>query len=642
MPNSPKIEIYVVGHKVSESIPSHGVFIPIQVGQGESFCSVRDNTGDNIAAKNDSFCELTALYWIWKNTSGQDYVGLFHYRRHLNLSSELYKENKWGFSEYKRIDSVYLQQNELTDQAVKMLVPNYDIILPKKWDVRNGRSKWTSIERHYELASHHFISDYKQAIAILKAKYPSYSLYADKVNMGSRAYFCNMFIMRRDMFDKYCEWLFSILFELKAKLNISSYSAQEKRVFGYISERLFSIYIEKLCADIPQLKVKTLQRTFIEYTESMPKPLPFYKTNNIGIAMAFNDTYASAASVTICSIIEHASPDKNYDINILASSISPESKRILERTIDGIKNFNIRWVNIDFLPIPETAFTHLHFSKDVYSRLFIPSMFSAYEKLIYIDADMVALKDVADLYKIDLGEKALGVVRCSCMAAFCEFKVKSYPYGIEARAYLTDILHLANPDDYFQAGIILFSIANALKKQDIIASIVSKGIKYWYLDQDILNSTYQGNVVFVDPRWNVFNEKSDTPLFVSKLPAAEKNIYPQARETPFVIHFAGPDKPWLRTKGDFPEIFWQYARKTPFYESLLKTFLANSQLRGQNTQQRSIKEYVLFGTPLWTVKQVKSGKRYNIGPIRIAKTKEGRENTYLYVFGIKCASLRRH
>lgn len=653
-PNS-KITIYVTGHKNFRMIPSEDVFFAIHTGRKgskETFCALGDDTGDNISEKNDSFCELTALYWIWKNTpcsvKADDYVGFFHYRRHLNFSDTLYKENKWGVSEYENLSEEYLEKNALNDDAVKAAVLDYDIILPKKWNVQDGKTKWSSIERHYALASHHFIKDYDEAIAILKEKYPDYRSYADSFNEGSEAYWCNMFIMRRAILNKYCSWLFDILFELEKRLDLSHYNMQEKRVFGYISERLFNIFLAKLLADEPELKVKTLQRTFIENTNSLPNISPFYKTNNIGIVMAFNDSFSAPASATIYSIAKSSSPENNYDIVILENTISAANKEKLQETISEYHNFNIRYVDISALPIPAKVFIHSHFSRDVYSRLFIPSIFSKYEKIVYIDADMIVLKDIAELYNTNIQGKALGVVRDCVMDGFRAFKTKSSPYALEAAAYLRTILHLTNPEDYFQSGIILFSTLSALKQQEAIRAIILGGTKYWFPDQDILNKIYHKDIFFIDPRWNVFNGNGDTDTFFSKLPETSKFAYFESRKDPYIIHFAGPNKPWLTDKGDFHAIFWKFARNTPFYESLLKNFLSDERAMGSGMNlclrngHKETDKYSLFGLPIWQIKYTRSGKRYGIGPFRVAKTKHGRNNTYLYIFGIKCATLRRY
>jgi len=573
------IEIYVVGHKNFSKIPSKDVFIPIQVGlqrgggDGIAFCPLADNTGDNISDKNDSFCELTALYWIWKNTGGQDYVGLLHYRRHFNMSDKLRHEDQWGNICYPNINEQYLKENVLNDAQAEKLCSEFDIILPQKWDVRRS-GKWTSIYDHYMNADHHFIKDYEAALAILRRKYPEYIPYIDSFNAGASAYWCNMFIMRRGLFDKYCAWIFDILFLLEKELDISHYNTQERRVFGYLAERLSNIWLEKLFADRPDLKVKTLQRTFVADTSVMPSVNPYWQNNNIGIAMAFNDAFAPYAGVTMRSIAENSFEHKNYDIVVFDGGISAENKRLLEVNLQEFPNFKIRYINdADIKAFHDGMFIHSHFSRDMYCRLYIPRIFSSYRKVIYIDADMIIQHDIAELVDIDLQKKALGAVQDCVMIGFRQEKVRSHPEGFEADIYLRHCLGMRNPDGYFNSGVLVFSIAEAERKDAQIDAIMSAGRSYWFPDQDILNMIYEGDVYYLDERWNVLNGNGDTETFFKRLPEPVKSTYFKSRKDPFLLHFAGPNKPWRTDKGDFHDVFWKYARLTIWYEAILRNFI---------------------------------------------------------------------
>ena len=75
------VNIYIAAHK-KFNVPNNDIYIPLQVGaEGKpNLGYTLDCSGDNISLKNPYFCELTGLYWIWKN-SNADYVGLVHYRR---------------------------------------------------------------------------------------------------------------------------------------------------------------------------------------------------------------------------------------------------------------------------------------------------------------------------------------------------------------------------------------------------------------------------------------------------------------------------------------------------------------------------------------------------------------------------------
>ena len=562
-------QIYVAAHKDSVQIPSE-VFVPIHVGRRgrlNSFCFVGDDTGDHISDKNDTFCELTALYWIWKNTSSQDYVGLFHYRRHLNISEKDTPESTWGVSEYKVIDDDYINTNQLNNEALTYLVSNYDLILPKKWDVRNAGSE--SMYNHFDRGENHSIDDYDRALKILITKYPEYLPFIKKINDGYLGYFTNMFIMRREIFDNYCEWLFSILFELEKVLDISSYSVQERRIFGFISEWLFNIYIEKLVFDNPDMRIKHTQRTFIHNTDPKPCPLPFYSSNNTAVVMAFNNSFAPYAGVAIRSLADNANPHNNYDIVIFDGGVSECNKKLINITIKNFSNINIRYIDPEAIFSGISLPTHLHISKDTYYRLLIPEVFSRYKRVIYMDGDMIVKKDIAELNIIDLNGKSIGAVPDHVMAGFRKYKTRSVPDGVEAENYLKNILQMNNPAAYFQAGLIVYDIEKAAEALNNIKEILILGKQFWFMDQDILNMVYQENVHYLDTKWNVFHGNGNTNTFFEKLPADIRNDYFQSRTEPYIIHYAGENKPWLVADTDFAEEFWMVARNTPWYERML-------------------------------------------------------------------------
>jgi len=216
------LTIVVATHK-QYWMPEDDVYLPVQVGAaGKSSISgfQRDDEGDNISDRNPFFCELTGLYWAWKNLDS-DYMGLVHYRR--------YFEERLALNKQKRIAS---------GAFLVGMLKKYDVILP--------------IERNYFIESNytqyvhaHHEEDLIAVHSVIADKYPDYIPYYDIVMSRSHGHRFNMFIMRKDLFSSYCGWLFDILFELERRLDISTYSANDSRVFGFVSERLLDLWIEK-------------------------------------------------------------------------------------------------------------------------------------------------------------------------------------------------------------------------------------------------------------------------------------------------------------------------------------------------------------------------------------------------------------
>lgn len=235
------IKILVAAHK-KYWMPNDDVYLPIHVGrEGKADLGyIGDNTGDNISAKNANYCELTGLYWAWKNLKC-DYIGLCHYRRYF-VGKNLHTNN----AEKKKAVILHRQDYE-------KLLREYDIILPVK---RNYYIE--TVRSQYEHA--HNKRDLDEAERIIKELYPEYSEAFAKVMGRTKLHILNMFVMKKQLFDEYCRWLFSILFKLGKRIDITNYNQYEARVFGFISERLFNVWLEKQQLNVKEMPVVNLEK----------------------------------------------------------------------------------------------------------------------------------------------------------------------------------------------------------------------------------------------------------------------------------------------------------------------------------------------------------------------------------------------
>lgn len=428
---------------------------------------------------------------------------------------------------------------------------------------------------HYKRGQYHHEKDYLEALKILKEKYPEYYPFALKVNNSTNGYFTNIFVVRREIFDQYCSWVFDILFELEKRIDISNYSVQEKRVFGYISEWLLNIFIEKIKQKHKNLKIKEIQRTFIKNPSPIIYPKPNFKDKNIPIVMSFNDSYAPYAGVLIKSIINNSDKNKNYDIFIYDGGVSKLNKDYIKIILENKNNFKVTFLNAEPIFSKYQLYSHSHFSIEMYYRLYIPDIFRNFDRVIYIDSDTLVRKDIAGLLEIDLEGNSIAAVRDCAMQGFIKYKVRSSQetHSLETKDYLKIYLGIENNNAYFQSGILIFNVNKARNKIEEIRSILLSEQKYWFPDQDILNKVYNNDIFYLDPKWNVYHGNGDTETFFRDLPEDISKNYFESRANPFIIHFAGPRKPWLSYKVDFAPYFWGIARETPWYEDLLLNLL---------------------------------------------------------------------
>lgn len=218
-----RILIGVMTHKKYD-MPNSDIYLPIQVGASlnTDLGYTKDNTGINISTKNKNYCELTGLYWLWKNKLDEyDYLGLVHYRRYFAYKNISNKKDRI-------INRIQLEE----------LLKNNDVLLPKQ---RNY-----FIETSYNQYIHaHHKEDLDKTRDIIKKRYPDYIDSYDYILNLTKGHRFNMFIMKKDIFNDYCTWLFDILFELEKRLDISSYSENDKRVYGFVGERLLDVYLKK-------------------------------------------------------------------------------------------------------------------------------------------------------------------------------------------------------------------------------------------------------------------------------------------------------------------------------------------------------------------------------------------------------------
>lgn len=256
--SSKTFDIRVCYHKDFTKI-ENDILKPIIVGAKLSDVSLdfqRDDEGENISDKNPYYSELTALYWLWKN-SAADYKGLVHYRRFFDFGQG---KVRW----IDKIPTNYTEMFCMTQTNISYLLDNYDIILPMK-----RFSQYKSNYSQYQ--KKHVISDLDKVLEIIKNKYPQMFDIAEKTMKNTNVmYLYNMFVSKKEFFDEYSAWLFDILgiLEKEIQSGVEKRSEYQKRVYGFLSERLFTIYVEYLktkglkVLEVPVIYCETNEKRF--------------------------------------------------------------------------------------------------------------------------------------------------------------------------------------------------------------------------------------------------------------------------------------------------------------------------------------------------------------------------------------------
>lgn len=229
------MSIYIITHKKFKQPNAEG-YKTLLVGacRGHILDNViYDDWGDNISEKNENFCELTGMYWIWKNCS-DEYKGIAHYRRFFCRSLNKTKM--------------------LTEKEILHKLQNHQMIVPFRRNLK------MSVEKEYCNVSG-FEKDLNEVRNIMEVLYPEYVEKYDEVMNGNTTFFFNMLIASSKVFNDYCEWLFSILFELEKRVDLNEYNEYQKRIYGFIAERLLTVYIDYNSIDTFEVGVVNTEET---------------------------------------------------------------------------------------------------------------------------------------------------------------------------------------------------------------------------------------------------------------------------------------------------------------------------------------------------------------------------------------------
>lgn len=249
------IKILICCHKPCE-LPQNpdGIFLPIQVGAAISNVDlgmqrddqVNGEPCDNISAKNKSYCELTALYWAWKNIKkiypDLEYIGLNHYRRY------------FSFDRKNLFDDAVIQPEKVV-LNYKLNKKNLEKILSKHSAIM-AKPHVCPFSLEIDYSVYHVSEDLRTLKRIIHEKFPEYDrdVYS-VITFGYRLSPYNMNVIEWNYFDAYCTWLFNILFEAEKRIDISNYNSVQGRIFGYMAERLFNVWVHHNLKNVKNLNV---------------------------------------------------------------------------------------------------------------------------------------------------------------------------------------------------------------------------------------------------------------------------------------------------------------------------------------------------------------------------------------------------
>lgn len=223
------VEVLVCCHKEDSYIRKDIIYNPIQVGSELAETDLgflKDNIGDNISHKNREYCELTALYWMWKNLRDVKYVGMCHYRRYFSP--------------------------KVTSQFVEDTLGKggYDVIACR--EVAHPRKNKFELCYYISVENITLMAD-----SLIKLHPDCYEALAYMTEYSNRWTPCNMFISSREWTDEYCQWLFPVLEDVEKRIAKSPYT-RANRAIGYMGEFLLGVYLRYRKSKVKRVEMQSI------------------------------------------------------------------------------------------------------------------------------------------------------------------------------------------------------------------------------------------------------------------------------------------------------------------------------------------------------------------------------------------------
>lgn len=324
------------------------------------------------------------------------------------------------------------------------------------------------------------------------------------------------------------------------------------------------------------------------------------KKSNTCIAVSSSDEYVPFLSVYLKSLTKYKPSNRFYDIIIFEREISDENKRSL------LSAFVSPFLSIRFLN-PSIFFNNVklhisqpYFKEECYFRLAAPFLLKNYEKIIFTDLDLIFLSDLEYFYNLDLSKVDFAACKEPIWKYFYE-KDHSY-FDISIRDYTDNILKLNNYENYYNTGVIVFSVKNFIKNHtydDIVSNL--KVYNYINQEQCLLNKISKDHILTLSPIWNF--ECSEYVL----LRKDYFQNYLFYKESAKILHFIGIDKPWKNTNILYAKKWWGFARDSDWYAMILESYLCNKYTLIFNKKDQNITYDVKY-----IVKMVRNYNKYNL------------------------------
>ncbi len=310
----------------------------------------------------------------------------------------------------------------------------------------------------------------------------------------------------------------------------------------------------------------------------------------VPIVFATNSLYAPIASVAIESVIRNSSPERYYDIYILHDEELKLSQKNRLTSIAG-NNYSVHCIDVRKGVNELNLYSRAHYSKQMYYRLLIPEILSFYQKVLYLDCDIICNRNISELYDVDLENKLLGAVN---NFATVDFDKHVSSLGLNSLEYINSGVLLIDCAKFIAFGIKNKCVRYLQEHGDLLCP-----------DQDAINAVCAGDIYYLPDMWNVQwqhfwgKDYGKGNTLINEYSIRWKDV----RYKSYILHFTSGIKPWKNPDRIMANLFWKYARQSDFYEEILYS----------NIQKKSVDECSILinsslsGSAFYTSKKTLSG-----------------------------------
>ncbi len=576
------IKIAVACHKPSE-LPKNDLFVPIQVGavlaRNRLDDVEYDDSGDNISEKNPAYCELTAQYWLWKNTEA-DYYGLCHYRRFL-----CFKDVKTKRDLRNQITASVLNEDNMhrfgldDEKKMRSVIENNDVVIGEEQYVPSLYTPHGNQKTAYEHWAAHdraliMKKDLDLMLKILTEVSPKIGK-AAREYLGTKNFLgFNCFVLKKDLFDELCGIEFEVLKRLEERVDTSTYCQQLSRIYGFMGEIISSSYFYYL-EQTHKYKIKRVPLVYFSYTEPVDLK-PMQKEKAVPVIFNAADLRPEYFAIEWKSFVENIEKDCFYDTVVVIDGNCNFKKEFIDEVKDK-ENISLRFVDANAYRVYYNELYDLvddnngKNKEDISNHFsllpFLPFIFKEYEKAIVVGENNIFRESIVPLWKKarNSGKAICAPKDILAISLINDIYVETAELRFKRR--IRDYLKV------FSTNIMVWDFSKSReitteKKVAIEYKNSDKTIKRKLVDKnELMNVIYERDFEFVGQEYNVLYDSNE--FLIRQLPYMPLSDYQElikVRNNPVVVSYM-PNDPWedvVHNKATV--LFWQFAYKTNFQE----------------------------------------------------------------------------